>query len=308
MTVHLPTYTGGRAPSATAPTVTLGAPPQVLCSSGGAYARERMTGARQRIFVECWGDGPRVVLVHGAMTTGSATWKRQRPLEERWKLVVPSRRGFVPNPPAAESDFEVDAEDMAPLLDDGAHLVGHSFGGLVALFAAALRPNAVLSLCLFEPATQALMRGDPEVETGIAEHERRRLRFTDPRDFLVDFMGALGGAGAAVPDPLPEEMEQHARLLLVERVPYDAQIPVAAIASMSCPKLVVSGDHDPSQERVCDVTAKAIGAKREHLGGAGHMIPRALGCNELLEQFWQGLPDDGAGKLLSATTTTEEPR
>ena len=241
------------------------------------------------IFVECWGEGPRVVLVHGAMTTGAATWKRQRPLEERWTLVVPSRRGFVPNPPAAESDFDVDAEDIATLLDDGAHLVGHSYGGLVAVLAAALRPSAVLSLCLFEPATQALLRGDPEVEAGIAEHERRRLRFTDPRDFLVDFMGALGAAGAAVPDPLPEEMEQHARLLLVERVPYEAETPVPTIASMSCPKLVVSGDHDPSQERVCNVTAQAIGAKRELLGGAGHMIPRAVGCNELLQQFWAGV-------------------
>lgn len=245
-----------------------------------------MTGARMGIFVEAWGDGPRVVLVHGAMSTGSAAWKRQRPLEERWKLVVPSRRGFVPNPPADESDYDVDAEDIAALLDDGAHLVGHSFGGLVALLAAALRPEAVLSLCLLEPATQALLRGDPEVEAGIADHERRRRLLSDPRDFLVDFMGALGAAGAVVPDPLPEEMHQHARLLLRERLPYEAQVPVAAIASMSYPKLVVSGDHDRPQENVCDVTARAIGAQRAHLSGAGHLIPRAVGCNELLEQFW----------------------
>lgn len=92
--------------------------------------------------------------------------------------------------------------------------------------------------------------------------------------------------GQRVPDPLPDEMRRHAQLLLVERVPYEAQVPVATIASMSCPKLVVSGDHDSSQERVCDVTAHAIGARREHLAGAGHMIPRAPGCNELLAQFW----------------------
>ena len=238
------------------------------------------------IFVECWGDGPRVVLVHGAMTTGAATWKRQRPLGERWTLVVPSRRGFLPNPPAEESDYDVDAGDIAELLEDGAHLVGHSFGGLVAILAAALRPTAVRSLCLLEPATQALMRGDPDVEAGIAEHESRRLRFADPRDFLVDFMGALGAAGAPVPDPLPDDMLQHARLLIVERVPYEARIPVDAIAAMSCPKLVVSGDHDPAQERVCDATASAIGADRDWIRGAGHMIPRADGCSELLEQLW----------------------
>jgi pimeloyl-ACP methyl ester carboxylesterase len=238
------------------------------------------------IFVDRFGTGPRVVLVHGAMTTGAATWKRQAPLGARWTMVVPSRRGFVPNPPADESDYDVDAHDVAALLEDGAHLVGHSFGGLVALLAAALRPTAVRSLCLLEPATQALLRGDPDVEAGIAEHERRRVRFTDPRDFLLDFMGALGAGGAAVPDPLPEEMLQHARLLLVERLPYEAQIPVAAIASLPCAKLVVSGGHDPSQERVCDETARVIGAEREQLSGAGHMIPRAAGCNELLEQLW----------------------
>lgn len=238
------------------------------------------------IFVDRCGTGPRVVLVHGAMTTGTATWKRQRLLGDRWTLVVPSRRGFAPNPPAEESDYDVDARDVADLLEDGAHLVGHSFGGLVALLSAALRPMAVRSLCLLEPATQALMRGDPDVEAGIVAHERRRLRFTDPRDFLVDFMSALGAVDAVVPDPLPDEMRQHAQILLVERVPYEARIPVATIASMTCPKLVVSGGHDPSQERVCDMTAEAIGAERDQLSGAGHMIPRAAGCNELLEQLW----------------------
>src|SRR5688572_28007906 len=131
-----------------------------------------MTGSGVGILVDRFGTGPRVVLVHGAMTSGAATWKRQGPLGERWALVVPSRRGFVPNPPAEESDYDVDAQDVAGLLEDGAHLVGHSFGGLVALLAAALRPEAVRSLCLLEPATQALMRGDPVVEAGIAEHER----------------------------------------------------------------------------------------------------------------------------------------
>lgn len=161
------------------------------------------------------------------------------------------------------------------LLGDGAHLVGHSDGGLVALRAAALRPAAVRSLCLFEPATQALVRGDADIEAGIADHEHRRRSINDPRDFLVDFMSALEAGGVVVPDPLPAEMHQHAQLLLRERVPYEAEIPVETLASLSCPKLVVSGDHDRSQENVCDVTAHAIGAERSHLTGAGHLIPES---------------------------------
>ena len=41
-------------------------------------------------------------------------------------------------------------------LGDGAHLVGHSFGGCVALAATSRRPTAVKSLTLIEPGMQAL--------------------------------------------------------------------------------------------------------------------------------------------------------
>ena len=60
----------------------------------------------------------------------------QKPLAERWQLVVVNRPGFAPNPPEPRCDFEADAEAIAALLDEPAHLVGHSYGGLIALLAA----------------------------------------------------------------------------------------------------------------------------------------------------------------------------
>ena len=48
--------------------------------------------------------------------------------------------------PGLPSDFEEDARDIAALLCDGAHLVGHSYCAIGALYAAALRPQAVRSL------------------------------------------------------------------------------------------------------------------------------------------------------------------
>lgn len=50
----------------------------------------------------------------------------------------------------------LDGALVAELLGDGAHLVGHSFGGCVALAAAAQRPDATLSLTLIEPAMHKL--------------------------------------------------------------------------------------------------------------------------------------------------------
>ena len=112
-----------------------------------------------KLHVECWGRGPPVVLVHGAVADGRATWMDQRPLAERWTLTVPDRPGFGENPPVERVDFDVDAPLVAELLADGAHLVGHSYGGVISLLAAARRPEAVWSLTVVEPPAFGVARG-----------------------------------------------------------------------------------------------------------------------------------------------------
>ena len=56
---------------------------------------------------------PRLVLVHGSVVGGRATWAGQRPLAERFELVVVDRPGFPPNPPVDRVDFEPDAQLVA---------------------------------------------------------------------------------------------------------------------------------------------------------------------------------------------------
>ena len=78
--------------------------------------------------------------------------------------------GAAPRPTG--EDFLRDAEDIAELMGDGAHLVGHSYGGLGAMFAAARRPEATLSLTLLEPARIRAGPGPPRR----AGARRRRAR------------------------------------------------------------------------------------------------------------------------------------
>ena len=114
------------------------------------------------LFVDSWGTGTRVVLVHGSLATGGEEWQAQRPLaDEGFHLLVPDRRGYGKSPVAEGEDFLRDADDIAELMGDSAHLVGHSYGGLGVLFAAARRPDATLSIALLEPAAFALGQGHP---------------------------------------------------------------------------------------------------------------------------------------------------
>jgi pimeloyl-ACP methyl ester carboxylesterase len=229
------------------------------------------------------------VLVHGSVTGGAVTWARQRPLAERWELLVVDRPGFGATPAAGSVDFEVDASHVADVLADGAHLVGHSYGGVVSLLAAALRPEAVRSLTVVEPPAFALTRGVPEADAlvdRLREHWRSGPR--DPEAFLRRFMD-LVGADASLPSPLPPPIAQGARVLLTERGPWEAEIPLDALRAAPFPILAVSGAHSPAFDAVCDALELGAGARRAVIPGAGHSVQRTgEPFNAVLEAFLRG--------------------
>src|SRR3954468_6986551 len=122
--------------------------------------------------VERLGGGPPILFIHGDIVGPSLTWRKQRELAERWTLVIPSRPGFGGSPPLERNDFEVEAPMFAELLGDGAHLVGHSYGAVIALLVVAQRPDAVRSLTVSEPGCLRLAAGTPVVDEMIANGER----------------------------------------------------------------------------------------------------------------------------------------
>ena len=181
-------------------------------------------------------SGPTVVLVHGSVTPGWATWEAQRPLADRYRLVVPHRTGYPPNPPLERIDFEAQAGEIAELVEPGAHLVGHSYGGVVSLLAAGLVPEQIASLTVIEPPAFGLVRGIPAVEDLIARLTSiigdTRL---SPREY-VDQFAQLIGATPVLPDPLPAAMEASVRAAMRERSPVEAEPPVEALAQRPVPE------------------------------------------------------------------------
>jgi pimeloyl-ACP methyl ester carboxylesterase len=228
--------------------------------------------------VEQLGDhGPRLLLIHGSTSPGWATWSAQRELAEGYRLVVPHRTGYPPNPPLERIDFDVQAREMTELIEPGTHVVGHSYGGVIALLAAGLVPERVRSLCLIEPPALGLARGNPQVEAAIAKVKAAFEAPGSVRETFVRFLDAVG-ARAKVPDVLTPAMEASVRATLVERFPFEAVFDFDALRAAAFPILVVSGGHDPAAEAVCDVLQRELQAERVVIRGAGHGVQRTGGA------------------------------
>jgi pimeloyl-ACP methyl ester carboxylesterase len=239
---------------------------------------------------------PRLLLVHGSVVNAELTWSAQKPLAERFEIVAPNRRGFPPGADVERVDFEDEAVWLEPFFEPGTHLVGHSYGGVIALLAAARLPQLLRSLTVIEPPAFGVARGIPAADEFMARTAAHWANGPhDPAEFLRGFLGLVGSS--IPPGNFNPDLLQGARTLLVERSPAEAVIPHDELARAPFPKLVVSGGHSPAFDAVCDVLEERLGAERAVLPGAGHSVQR-LGepFNERLAGFVERAEAQAAGK------------
>jgi pimeloyl-ACP methyl ester carboxylesterase len=157
---------------------------------------------------------------------------------------------------------------------------------VISLLAAARRPSVVRSLTVIEPPALGVAAGDPTVDAfrrWADEYWDQPL--VDPETFLRGFLERAGSA-ATPPSPLPAPLLQAARLLMVERSPGEAQIPLDELRRAPFPKLVVSGGHSPMFDSICRVIADATDAELVTITGGQHSVPRVgAPFNERLSAF-----------------------
>lgn len=223
------------------------------------------------IHTTLWGQtGPRVVMVHGSaqgsQVGGDGHFSAQQVLGDRsWQVLVPDRPGHGRSPSRnIPDDAQVDGAWVADMLGDGAHLVGHSFGGCVALAAAAMRPSAVRSLTLIEPGMQMLANDIPAVRRfglqlllvkwfSLSAAARAR-RFAQ----LVGIPQTIGGGKSR--EELTRMGQGIARLHLPGKA--ELQRELALVQSAGIPLLVVTGGWSPAFEATADAVAAAGGGQR----------------------------------------------
>ena len=214
---------------------------------------------------------PRLVLVHGSLVGGRPTWREQRrSITDEAELVVLERPGFTPGSDE-RIDFEPHARWVSERIEPGDHLVGHSYGGVIALLTAAEVGDRLASLTVIEPPCTSVALDKPAVAAfadGGAELWAHGPR-DDPEAFLRAFLGAVG-SDFDPPSPLPPELQHGVRGLMGERGPWEAAIPLDVLRDLGLPTLVVSGAHHAAFDAICDVLERELHAERVVIPGHGH--------------------------------------
>lgn len=116
-----------------------------------------VTAGGSQVYVEQWGQGEPVVLIHG-FGGSSHNWQQvAEELGDRYRLVAPDLKGFGwserPEDREAysfDNQVQTVVEVMEELKIDRAHIIGHSYGGGIALWLAASNPQLVRSLTLVD--------------------------------------------------------------------------------------------------------------------------------------------------------------
>jgi pimeloyl-ACP methyl ester carboxylesterase len=108
-----------------------------------------------------------VTLLHCSGSSGSQWRSLGERLSARYRVMAPDLIGYGANRKWIIEDGFTLAKEAAPIiaaLREPVHLVGHSYGGAVALHIARTRPQLVRSLTLIEPSAFHLLRDGDAID------------------------------------------------------------------------------------------------------------------------------------------------
>ena len=182
------------------------------------------------------GEGPPVLLLHSSVS-GNRQWRKLiAQLGARFRVVAPNLRGYGASTPWQEARAQTLADAAQPVLalcdalrlEAPLRIVGHSFGGAVALWIARQLRTRVSHLALYEPMLPGLLtahgRFEAGKETAALYGDVKRLGAAgDWMALAARFTDYFNGDGAWAASP-PERRQLIAELLPPNPHEWDACI------------------------------------------------------------------------------------
>ncbi|MFD1195562.1 alpha/beta fold hydrolase [Seohaeicola saemankumensis] len=258
------------------------------------------------------GHGPRrALLIHCSLGHAGGWSRMAKALDDLMTAIAYDLPGHGRS---ADWDATTNIQDVSTamavdLLDDQAKgkpvdVVGHSFGGTVALRLAVERPDLVRSLVLVEPVFFSVAMADrPDLKVGQEPNMAlyRAALAAGDRDAAAEAFASLWGDGRGW-EQLPESQRQAmaARIHLIEAGHPAIYGDCAGMLSggklerIACPVLLIRGSDSPVAISVInDGLARRIpDAVQIEVPDAGHMVPMTHPAvvAEVIRSFWTQVP------------------
>ena len=266
------------------------------------------------------GVGEPVIFVHGIPTDYRAWSSQLDALSGLFRAISYSRRYAYPNTRQGDlldSTIENNAADLEGLLRkldiSPVHLVGHSYGGLIAAFLAVNHPELLRSLVLVEPYLPSLFLRNQNSRTDqlsfllrhpvLAMAVVKAFRTAGPAVAALEKGDNETGVGLNLDatqnkkGALQQLSEEQRRMMLDNGRTYkEVTIPYPPLARedlkrIRSPTLVVNGEtSNLLLRKMAEVSAASIpGCKRVVIGGSGHFphIEKPTEFNSQLLGFLQ---------------------
>ena len=233
------------------------------------------------------GTGPTVLLLHASLGS-KAQWRAlTERLSSRFRVIAVDLWAYgdnadwpAPTPFSLDDELQVVAECLERLmrLRDPVHVVGHSYGGLVALRLAASKVRRVASLTLYEPVVARLLNAhDRAPFEQLGRHATRLICDGATRDAARAFVDFWSGAGCY--ESLPLE-RQRALAKRIGKIPLDFTAALGwppdgrALQALDVPTMLLVGNRGPALvRRIVDRLAHLLPDARVTSFDAGHMGP-----------------------------------
>lgn len=238
-----------------------------------------------RIAVESTGEtGPAVLCCHSTGLAGMQFRRLARSVAPR-RVLMPDWLGYgASDRPGPEGkDWTVDRRALLQLLEaesEPVDLVGHSYGGFLALGLARDRPEKVCRVIVHEPVLWGALVAD-----GSPEHKRHFAELVASFDGLerggedwltgfVDFWN-VPGAWQSLPEPRKDDWRRDGAHIATEvHNLLDDATTAAEWAKIEVPVLFTMGEQtNPLARHACELVAEAIDGSRWQDVPGGHMAP-----------------------------------